>query len=184
MTVPVYLDADGRTVYALDGRSGRVDVGEVVEHTADGCVMVTRARLPDAVVGTVRQVPRVESVADAGALFGRRAEAVHGRGGVAEWLASEAPPLRGVAIEASTPQPDGTHLVRVKLGAPQPDLAAENAALRAALATSGELLAEAHEEVERLRAALAGGDTRSAVAVADSTPQPDGTHAATVRWPR
>ena len=39
-------------------------------------------------------------------------------------------------------------------------------------------------EVRRLRAALAGGDTRSAVAVADSTPQPDGTHAATVRWPR
>ncbi len=114
---PVYLDADGRTVYALDGRSGRVDVGEVVEHTADGCVMVTRARLPDVVVGTVRQVPCVESVADAEALFGRDAEVVHGRGGVAEWLAQ-------------------------------------------------------------------GGDTRSAVAVADPTPQPDGTHAATVRWPR
>lgn len=115
--VPVYLDADGRTVYTLDARGMRVDVGEVVESAVSGCVMVTRARLPDAVVGTVRQVPCVESVADAGALFGRRAEAVRGRGGAAELLAQ-------------------------------------------------------------------GGDTRSAVAVADSTPQPDGTHAATVRWPR
>lgn len=38
--------------------------------------------------------------------------------------------------------------------APPPvDLAAENAALRAALATSGELLAEAHAEIDRLRGA-------------------------------
>ena len=123
--VPVYLDADGRTAYTLDGRGGRVDFGE--------------------------------------ALFGRGAEVIGARGGVAECLAAAAadlPPLRGVALADSTPQPDGTHLVCVKLGAPTPDLAvenaalrAENAALRAALATSGELLAEAHAEVDQLRGA-------------------------------
>ena len=36
---------------------------------------------------------------------------------------------------------------------PPVDLAAENAALREALAASGELLAEAHAEIERLRGA-------------------------------
>lgn len=121
--------------------------------------------------------------------------------------------LRGVALEDSTPQPDGTHLVRVRLDTPSRvpavnevylhremgaaefvviavvgsvitlrgphevyydmtlddfardftvhdpaapprrdgNLSTENAALRSALAASGELLAEAHAEIERLR---------------------------------
>ena len=203
----MYIGDDGRTVYALNNRGDRVDVGEVAEHAASGCVVTLRGSIKS-VVGTVRQVPRVETIADAEALFGRGAEVIGARGGVAECLAADAPPVVAVAVGASTPQPDGTHLVNVRLDAPPSalwrrcpeckgrsfvvrhrpdqgsasiracpvcrgsgevacpaerklavadvtlppvDLAAENAALREALAASGELLAEAHAELERLR---------------------------------
>lgn len=107
---PVYLDVDGRTVYALDGRGLRIEVGTVVEGVAGGCVVVSRARLPDAIVGTVRQVPCVESVADAESLLGRGAEVIDAPGGVADLLSADAasPTLRCVAVADSTPQPDAT----------------------------------------------------------------------------
>ena len=148
----MYIGDDGRTVYALNNRGDRVDVGEVAEHAASGCVVTLRGSIKS-VVGTVRQVPRVETIADAEALFGRGAEVIGARGGVAECLAADAPPVVALGVGAPTPQPDGTHLVNVRVGPPVVDLAAENAALREALAASGELLAEAHAEVERLRGA-------------------------------
>lgn len=41
----VYIDDDGRTVYALNNRGDRVDVGEVAEHTASGCVVTLRGSI-------------------------------------------------------------------------------------------------------------------------------------------
>lgn len=141
-TGAAYLDDDGRTVYTLDGRGGRVDVGEITGRTPSGYEVTAFAPLTS-IAGAVRQVPRVESVAEAEALFGRGAAVIHARGGVAECLAAEAPPV--VAVAASRAVVDNRP--------PPVDLAAENAALRDALAASGELLAEAHAEVERLRGA-------------------------------
>lgn len=117
-----------------------------------------------AIVGFVRSpldaAPLViRTVAAAEALFGRGAEVIHARGGVAECLAAEPPAVVTVTVppggwEASDVVTTGAVAasLRVVGSLPRPrDLAAENAALRAALDVSGELLAEAHAEIERLR---------------------------------
>lgn len=115
----------------------------------------------DAVVGLVSfraDVPVIRTVADAEALFGRGAEVIHARGGVAECLAAAAadPPPLVIAVPPGGWQASDVLTVPASLrlvsNLPPPrDLAAENAALRAALDVSGELLAEAHKELERLR---------------------------------
>lgn len=149
------------------------------------------------------EVPFIRTVADAEALFGRGAEVIGARGGVAECLAAEAPPVvsvpasRGVVDNRPPPVAlNESYVSRVTgeehrvvsvlvghahlrdrrgcvrhwsfeliardlmlcdpsrpKGTAPAVLAAENAALREALAASGELLAEAHAEVERLRGA-------------------------------
>lgn len=159
-----------------------------------------------AIVGFVRSppgadVPVIRTVADAEALFGRGAAVIHARGGVAEHLAADAPPVVGVPTplyltDSRSPRPaeneryvsrvtgeehrvltvrddhayliDASNcarrwsfdaiardLVRCDPTTPKvtATLAAENAALREALAASGELLAEAHAEIDRLRGA-------------------------------
>lgn len=176
-----HLDGDGRTVYTVDGRGRRehceairnaVGDGRNVylpcdhvaryarEHRCSLAYTVARGRESSAVfcrfcfadVTTLLSpeswalllrpdVPRVEGVADAEALFGRGAAVIGARGGVAECLAAEAPSV--VSVPASRFVVDNRP--------PPVDLAAENAALREALAASGELLAEAHAEIDRLR---------------------------------
>lgn len=53
----LYLADDGRTVYVLDEGDARRDVGEITGRTPDGYEMTLRPELPDAFVGTVRQLP-------------------------------------------------------------------------------------------------------------------------------
>ena len=52
--VPVYLDADDRTIYRIDAEGRRVDVGQIVETTPTGLVVEMVPTLTS-VAGTVVQ---------------------------------------------------------------------------------------------------------------------------------
>ena len=119
----MYIGDDGRTVYALNNRGDRVNV------RLDAPPSALWRRCPECKGRSfvVRHRP------DQGSASIRACPVCRGSGEVA------CPAERKLAVADVT--------------LPPVDLAAENAALREALAASGELLAEAHAEIERLRGA-------------------------------